>query len=40
LGDLFNNGGNKRNVSKFSWHNFTGEVVYDLEIARNAKPLK
>lgn len=40
LGDRFNNGGNKRPGTKFSWANFTGEVEYDIEIARNSKPLK
>ncbi len=40
LGDRFNNGGNLRPGSKFSWRNFTGEVVYDIEIARNSVPLK
>ncbi len=39
LGDRFNNGGNKRPGTKFSWGNFTGEVEYDIEIARNSKPL-
>jgi hypothetical protein len=39
LGDRFNNGGNKRPGSKFSWANFTSEVAFDIEIARNAIPL-
>jgi hypothetical protein len=33
LGDRFNNGGNKRPGSKFSWANFTSEVEYDIEVA-------
>ena len=36
LGDRFNNGGNKRPLSKFSWANLTEEVRYDIEIARNS----
>ncbi len=38
LGDKFNNGGNKRNISKFSWANLLGEVKYDVEIAKNSTP--
>jgi hypothetical protein len=38
LGDLYNNGGNLRPGSKFSWRNFTDEVVYDIEIAKNSVP--
>lgn len=34
LGDRFNNGGNKRPGTKFSWANFTREVEYDIEVAR------
>lgn len=40
LGDRFNNGGNKRNISAFSWNNLTGEVEYDIEIAKNSTILK
>ncbi|MBN2349533.1 MAG: hypothetical protein JXJ22_11870 [Bacteroidales bacterium] len=36
LGDRFNNGGNLRPMSKFSWANFTDEVKYDIEIAKNS----
>ncbi|MGB8317334.1 MAG: hypothetical protein WCE54_04370 [Ignavibacteriaceae bacterium] len=38
LGDKFNNGGNKRNISEFSWANLLGEVKYDIEIAKNSTP--
>jgi hypothetical protein len=40
LGDRFNNGGNKRNLSAFSWKNLTVEVEYDIEIAKNSTQLK
>ncbi|MFO7371032.1 MAG: hypothetical protein R6X09_12285 [Bacteroidales bacterium] len=40
LGDRFNNGGNKRNISAFSWKNLTGEVEYDIEIAKKSTVLK
>ena len=36
LGDRFNNGGNKRPLSKFSWANLLNEVKYDIEIAKNS----
>ena len=38
LGDRFNNGGNKRPLSKFSWANLLNEVKYDIEIAKNSTP--
>ena len=38
LGDKFNNGGNKRNISEFSWANLLDEVKYDIEIAKNSTP--
>ena len=38
LGDKFNNGGNKRNISEFSWANLLSEVKYDIEIAKNSTP--
>ncbi len=38
LGDKFNNGGNKRNISKFSWANLLSEVKYDIEIAKKSTP--
>ncbi len=38
LGDRFNNGGNKRTLSKFSWTNLLNEVKYDIEIAKNSTP--
>jgi hypothetical protein len=38
LGDRFNNGGNKRTPSKFSWANFLDEVKYDIQIAKNSTP--
>lgn len=40
LGDRFNNGGNKRNITAFSWKNLTSEVEYDIEIAKNSTILK
>jgi hypothetical protein len=38
LGDRFNNGGNLRPGNKFSWKNYTPEVKYDIEIARESMP--
>jgi hypothetical protein len=38
LGDRFNNGGNIRPLSGFSWANLTDEVRNDIEIAKNSAP--
>ncbi len=40
LGDRFNNGGNKRTLTRFSWSELTVEVRRDIEIARKAVPGK
>jgi len=38
LGDRYNNGGDKRPLTRFSWANLTGEVRNDIEIAKNSGP--
>lgn len=38
LGDRYNNGGDIRPLTRFSWANLTGEVRNDIEIAKNSGP--
>jgi hypothetical protein len=40
LGDRYNNGGDIRPLTRFSWANLTGEVRNDIEIAKNSVPVK
>lgn len=39
LGDMYNNGGDIRPLSRFSWAVLTPEVKNDIEIAKNSEPL-
>ena len=40
FGDRYNNGGDIRRLTKFSWANLTDEVLNDIKIAENSEPGK